>query len=218
VTAAGAKAAHSSRRGIKWLALGVVLCALLAALLGRALRQAVGSPLEGRRPAQAKAATPRFVSFAPASALEGAASGEGTVVPTTYRSPDEWQGLQVDTSDPQFCVDSRGCGLALSCRGSACGPCQRDGDCAAGEVCVLDHCLLPALVTCRSRKDCPGEALCFLSDYSPGLRGNASMRSRCVGDEPTNARSEPAGTSEPTDPALRQTQTAPFAKRLSETL
>ncbi len=142
----------------------------------------------------------------------------------SQRAPDEWQGMQVDTSDPQYCFDSSGCGLALACHANACGPCQRDGDCAAGEVCVLDHCLLPQLAACRRRSDCRGQAVCILSDHSPGPRGNARMRASCVGDEYPEVRSEPAAP--PPEPPVRnspgsrptEAERVPFARKLAGTL
>jgi hypothetical protein len=56
------------------------------------------------------------------------------------RPAHEWQGMRVDLSQRQYCEASSYCGLALAClEDRRCGACQRDDQCAGGEVCVLDY-------------------------------------------------------------------------------
>jgi Cys-rich repeat protein len=74
---------------------------------------------------------------------------------------------------------SQTCGMAMACLGERCGPCGTDADCASGEVCVLEHCLLREHVACRHQADCGGE-MCILSGYSADVRGNADMRAECL--------------------------------------
>src|SRR5262245_16544198 len=57
------------------------------------------------------------------------------------RDPGEWQGMRVNLDSQAFCADKNGCGLAMACIDGRCGPCRTAGDCAEGEVCVLDHCV-----------------------------------------------------------------------------
>ena len=48
---------------------------------------------------------------------------------------------------------------------------------------MLDHCVLKQNVRCRSRRDCTevgSDALCVLSGYSPGPRGNSAMTAECL--------------------------------------
>lgn len=101
------------------------------------------------------------------------------------RPADEWQGMLVDMSQRQYCEASSFCGFALACLDDgACGPCERDDQCASGEVCVLDHCVLAQNAGCRSRQDCAAEgpdALCVLSGLTGGeARGNGAMTSFCL--------------------------------------
>lgn len=100
------------------------------------------------------------------------------------RDPDEWQGMLVNTAVQQYCEATDFCGLALSCSPEQrCGPCTEDSQCASGEACVLDHCVIAENVTCRTRSDCAhlgDDALCLLSGLTGGdPRGNADMRSFC---------------------------------------
>ena len=98
------------------------------------------------------------------------------------RDPEEWQGGLVPNSpkDMAECDSSERCGIALACIDGRCGACQVDANCATGERCVLDHCLLAANVGCVRRHDCRIEELCLLEDMdSPGPRGNLELRSKC---------------------------------------
>ena len=102
------------------------------------------------------------------------------------RDPMEWQGRRVDVSRRAVCRDATTCGLALACLEGLCGPCTTDADCASGESCVLDHCLLPRLVSCRSRIDCHG-GYCVLQDEGEAnARGNQGLRAVCL--TPTGPR------------------------------
>jgi hypothetical protein len=97
------------------------------------------------------------------------------------RPPNEWQGMLVERTNQSECRRGHACGLALACVDGRCGPCRRDSDCEQGEACVLDHCLLARMVTCRSQSDC-GADLCILSGLSADPRGNLDMRSLCSRD------------------------------------
>jgi hypothetical protein len=90
--------------------------------------------------------------------------------------------MLVDLSMQQvYCEDSEQCGQGMACVGQdgGCGPCSGDSDCASGEVCVLDHCLLEQNVECRSYTDCPEGYQCILSGLSADPRGNGEMRAYC---------------------------------------
>jgi hypothetical protein len=88
--------------------------------------------------------------------------------------------MRVEVSNEVLCQGEASCGLALACIDGRCGPCTADDQCAAGEACVLDHCVPAREAECRSASDCaPGE-LCVLSGYSAGPRGNEQMRAYCL--------------------------------------
>ena len=175
-------------RRLVYLALVGVLAAAgwLAGTATRGGPPAAGEPV--LRPA-ALAGTPRPELPSPASA--GAPNAAADVLHP--RPAHEWQGMRVDLSQRQYCEASSYCGLALACLGDRrCGACQRDDQCAGGEVCVLDHCVVAAHAGCRTSAECvaggpgagdPGAgpgALCVLSGLSGGEpRGNTGMRSYC---------------------------------------
>jgi hypothetical protein len=120
------------------------------------------------------------------------------------RSPDEWQGMLVDTAMQAICDESRFCGLAMACLGERCGPCSKDADCLSGEVCVLDHCVLSSLARCRTRRDCQGDAMCVLSGYSSDARGNSDMTASCIprhGGRPQRSEDLPVIEGVPAAPA-----------------
>lgn len=115
-------------------------------------------------------------------------AGTGTCIDDTPRSdcyhprdPNEWQGMLVDICLRAQCDVSERCGLAAACLDDGmCGPCATDDQCGAGEVCVLDYCLLPENVSCRSYRECASGALCILSGITGGTpRGNEDMRAYC---------------------------------------
>jgi hypothetical protein len=57
-----------------------------------------------------------------------------------------------------------------------------DSQCAAGEGCVLDHCVRSERIGCRRASECAGDALCVLSGYTGGTaRGNEDMSAYCLG-------------------------------------
>lgn len=98
------------------------------------------------------------------------------------RPANEWQGARVPNtpSDMPSCETSELCGLALACRDGLCGACLTDPDCAEGERCILDHCLLAENVECSTRNDCAENEVClFRDDDSPGPRHNSSLMSVC---------------------------------------
>lgn len=138
-----------------------------------------------------------------ATALETATApaGEGGAVfrprtggmapPPAYAPRDsaEWQGMLIDMNNLQTgCEQTSQCGLAMACVQGRCGPCDADEQCAAGEVCVLQHCVHEPLAACRGRADCSGGALCTLTGYTAEPRGNAEMRAICESDGDTHAR------------------------------
>ena len=96
------------------------------------------------------------------------------------RSQDQWQGMRVDADVQPPCGRSAHCGLARACIDGRCVACRRDGDCEAGEFCVLEHCVQEPATGCRTRQECRGpDELCILSGYSSDPRGNAELRSFC---------------------------------------
>ncbi len=158
------------------VALAGVLAAAgwLAGMATTSRSSAAGAPTP---PRAALAATPRPAP--PALAPAGAASAAADVLHP--RPAHEWQGMLVDLSQRQYCEATSYCGFALAClEDSQCGPCRSDDQCAAGEACVLDHCVAAAGAGCRTRADCAADELCVLSGLSGGdPRGNTGMRSFC---------------------------------------
>jgi hypothetical protein len=110
--------------------------------------------------------------------------------PDHKRRPDgEWDGMLVDlTSLQAYCERPDGCGAAMACVSGACRPCERDAECARGEACVLDHCVVAERASCRSRRDCASGELCVLSGYGDGVRGNEGMRAYCARPEGPSER------------------------------
>jgi hypothetical protein len=114
---------------------------------------------------------------------EATCGGQGCVQvpPPEYhpRDPMEWDGMPVPLQGPS-CETSEYCGLALACVEQMCGACAGDRDCAAGEACVVEHCLRAELITCHSYRDCEPNQVCILSGITGGTaRGNEDMRSYC---------------------------------------
>jgi hypothetical protein len=137
--------------------------------------------------------------------LEVAAVGLAIAVSERHfhpRDPQEWQGMLINTDATPPCEASATCGLARACKGGRCVACGTDGDCAAGEVCVLDHCVVHALAGCRGRTDCAAGSLCILSGYSSEARGNEGMRSLCL-DPASGASTIPEPEPAPPDPRTR---------------
>jgi hypothetical protein len=95
------------------------------------------------------------------------------------RAQGEWQGMRVDLSVHPDCTESARCGLARACRAGMCLPCLADPDCASGELCVLDHCILSGNVDCRSKDDCETGDVCILTGFSTDPRNNAATRAIC---------------------------------------
>jgi hypothetical protein len=123
-----------------------------------------------------------------------------------YRSrPDgEWDGMRVDLSALQaYCERPDGCGAAMACVGGACRPCERDAECTRGEACVLDHCVAAEGVGCRTRRDCAPDALCVLSGYGDGVRGNEGMRAYCARPEGPSERASRPDREAPVDEQRR---------------
>jgi hypothetical protein len=134
------------------------------------------------------------------------------------RDPAEWQGMLVDLDTVPPCDSSAVCGLARACKAGKCLACERDGDCATGEACVLDHCVAKELATCRKAADCKSGSLCVLSGYSGEPRGNEGMKAACVdpasgaskGPEPLEVAVD-TRTVLPDDDLLKSAREAPAA-------
>jgi hypothetical protein len=113
--------------------------------------------------------------------------------PRRKRRPEsEWQGMLIDVAVAPTCDVTEHCSRGQVCKPGACGPgeppgseclrclpCESDGECLLGELCVLDHCVKEQLVECRLAKDCGGVS-CILTDYSTGPRNNDEMRAHCA--------------------------------------
>jgi hypothetical protein len=108
--------------------------------------------------------------------------------------------VNVDAFPP--CESSAGCGLGRACRQGKCEACVQDNDCAQGEACVLDHCVVRALAACRGRADCAAGQLCVLSGYSNQARGNEDMRAYCL-DPASGTGSVPGPAEAAPDPRTR---------------
>jgi hypothetical protein len=114
--------------------------------------------------------------------------GVGPPIAYASRDPSEWQGMLVNTTFQARCDVSSRCGLAMACHTGHCGPCSNDSECAAGEMCSMQHCVIAPLAACRTRADCAAGELCMLTGYASDARGNASMRAYCSGNPPAEAR------------------------------
>ena len=110
--------------------------------------------------------------------------------------------MLISTDAVPPCEESATCGLARACKAGKCVACSADGDCAGGEVCVLDHCIARDLAGCRSRTDCASGDLCALSGYSSLARGNEGMRSLCL-DPKSGSSAMPEPEPAPPDPRTR---------------
>lgn len=131
-------------------------------------------------------------------------AGDGPDGGIESRDPSEWQGMMVERDMLQAeCDGPQSCGMAMACKRHRCLPCQEDGDCAVGESCAVQHCVLTKRAGCRSRRDCLNlEELCVLSGYSSDPRGNSEMTASCIGS--TGGTSRAQG-----DAAYRSTQLRP---------
>ncbi len=98
---------------------------------------------------------------------------------TPPRLATEWQGMKQDASITPPCYSSARCGLARACIDGVCVACLSDSECAEGEVCVLDNCLLGSQVECRKAADCDAGSMCVISGYSSDIRGNAETKAYC---------------------------------------
>jgi hypothetical protein len=140
------------------------------------------------KPAETTSRTNTMVSDRTRGAV--AASAAGVAVPMappqgepSYhpRDPAEWTGMLVDLRFQPPCENSENCGLARACVEGVCTACNIDRHCARNEVCIWDHCLVAANVSCRTTRDCRGDAAaCIFTGYSEDPRGNAEMKSVCV--------------------------------------
>jgi hypothetical protein len=204
-----------SARGRRWTA-GLVLGGVLAAA-GFLIAQRVsprGEPgpavialsqehgLASPAPSLPRAAGPGTEAAGSPTASRGEPAPGLAPAPVFHpRDEGEWQGMQVNTAAQALCDTSSRCGLGMACHGGTCGPCAADDECAAGEACVLDHCVPRAQVACRSRRDCAGgEELCVLTGYSSDPRGNAAMMAKCQpaqGGTPAPAAEPVAGVPAP---------------------
>jgi hypothetical protein len=155
----------------------------------------------GRWPAMAPTPAP-----APETARAPSGLDRALGPPKWHARPDgEWQGMLVNLNVQPPCDGPGLCGMARACKNGRCGPCEFDAECAPGESCVLDHCVLSANVRCRRRADCEPRSSCVLSGYSGGVRGNQDMRAYCVAPE-SGADRPPRASPEgppPKDPRAR---------------
>jgi len=113
------------------------------------------------------------------------------------RAEGEWQGMLVDVAVRPPCESTQSCQLSLACVEGTCGPCQVDSDCAGGESCVLDHCLLQNRAACTRARDCQEGELCMIlsegSDALRDIRGNLFLSSSCTSDGRVPVRPQPLG-------------------------
>jgi len=176
--------------GRRWFL--ITSCACLAAFLLSRQLGAERKRVAVLQPEAAQRVDPPSRPSPPASSWEGTEQDAG-VPSDPYanakqpvqrrfhpRAEGEWQGMRVRLDRQPICAGGQSCGLALACKDSRCGPCLSDDECAEGEVCVLDHCVLEDAVGCTSRQDCEDGSLCALSGYTAGLRGNEDMRAFCL--------------------------------------
>lgn len=122
--------------------------------------------------------------------------------PKYYPRPEsEWQGMLVDTSLQSICEGKNSCGLAMACMDNRCGACSVDADCATGENCVLNHCVIKKNTSCRTASDCDTNEYCVLSGYSSDPRGNKTTLAYCQpitsGSQPTQEQTINAAAFEP---------------------
>jgi hypothetical protein len=190
---------HSRSRKTLAFAIGPAMVAVAVAVwllfTHRSHDQPRGSPVErSEKPSDALAGEAARVGASGGMPPSSASSADWVFVggrrfparlppapPPQYhpRDPAEWQGMLVNMAMRPTCENSALCGLATACIENRCGPCEADGDCGRGEVCVLDHCVKKDHVTCRRRADCQSDALCVLTGYSSDPRGNADMKALC---------------------------------------
>lgn len=136
--------------------------------------------------------------------------------PKRTREPGEWQGMPIDSDgDAPPCDTSATCGLARACVSGRCVACAGDAECAAGETCVLQHCLLRTNARCRTARECGRGELCVVSDYSSDFRGNGVMRSACLGTGP-NPFFEPVEPTPRTPASSAIVETEDVRSRLEE--
>jgi hypothetical protein len=111
------------------------------------------------------------------------------------RAEGEWQGMPVDIAVTPYCEKTDDCQLARACSEQVCTVCLENRDCGAGEVCVLDHCLLEENASCTEAKDCPSNELCMLestgSDALSDRRGNKFLLAECTTNGHGKNREQP---------------------------
>jgi len=205
-------------RSPRWLKVTLVAVLAIAGwLVGRSTRDTdVSAPQSASRPEQGPVhtATPALPSLSHDEVSETGETVESVASAQYHPRPaDEWQGMLVDLSQRQYCEASSYCGFGLACLDDgACGPCQRDEQCASGEACVLDHCVPRDSVGCRSRSDCVADgedALCVLSGLTGGeARGNSQMTSYCQA---------PRGGVEQDDSVIDERRAARLAEAAAQT-
>jgi hypothetical protein len=168
-------------------------------------RQALSLESVQRREPSSRHAPPPRLSPADQPVLAAAAAVPAMAAAERhfhFRDPQEWQGMLISTDAAPPCEASATCGLARACKVGKCVACAADDDCASGEACVLDHCVVRKLATCRSRGDCASGSLCILSGYSSEARGNEGMRSLCL-NPASGASTIPAPQPSPPDPRTK---------------
>lgn len=155
----------------------LLLAGVLLFCLGVLTRQkASGIEFDEQRTARQRDVPPLAAPMSPSEERDVARIA---VTQAAERGPLEWQGMPIGDIAPP-CEVSSDCGMARACLNDKCVGCQQD-DCAIGEQCVLQHCVISKLVGCKSNADCRDGAVCVLSGYTRNdPRGNSDMTSFCV--------------------------------------
>ena len=189
-----------------------ICIAALGLAIGRLVRDSTPAPAPVTSAPQSAAASrqprpvlpPSSPETSPLSSPEAGAPVDITAAVTPHARPDgEWQGMPVDMAARPQCATTRDCSESLACWDDGrCGPCRSDSECAAGESCVLDHCVAQAAPDCRSSADCGDDEVCMLtrasrSQVRHGPALVASCHSQRGGVDDATAEAEEAEQPEP---------------------
>lgn len=155
----------------------------------------VEEPAQARPPAVSDVRQPRSTAAPQEKGAPREFHAQVAKVEYHERDPGEWKGMRLDISAKVQCETSDTCQLSTACVDEICGACDQDSDCAKGEACVLDRCLLEENADCRNRKDCPDEELCMIertgSDALKDHRGNMFLESKCSQDGVLPSKPQP---------------------------
>ena len=78
------------------------------------------------------------------------------------------------------CITADDCGASNGCRSGRCAPCHDSRDCATGELCISESCILATNASCTSDDDCLDSVRCATTSPEGGFRGNLAQRSFCL--------------------------------------